>query len=70
MDAAAIPRMVWTPQHTPNMGPWTSMRYDPALAFGVAHRFLHMSVGVFSYDLLCCRCIVLLAFIISWPEHA
>ena len=54
MDAAAVPRMVWTPQHTPNVGPWASVCYDPAVAFSVANRFLNMSVGVLSHTVLHC----------------
>jgi hypothetical protein len=70
MDAAAIPGMVWTPQHTPNMGSWASVCHDPALALGVANRFLNMFVGVLSHDFLRCRWIVLMALIISWLEYA
>jgi len=55
MNAAAVPRMVWTPQHTPNMGTWASLGHDPALVFGVANRFLDMFVGMLSHDFLRCR---------------
>ena len=70
MDAAAVPRVEWTPQHTPNMCPWAGLCHDPALAFGVANRFLNMFVGVLGHDFLRCLCVVLMAFIISWPEYS
>ena len=54
MDATAVPRMAWPPQHTPNMGPRASLCHDPALAFSIANRFLNMFVGVLSHDILRC----------------
>ena len=65
MDATAVPRMVWTPQHTPNMCPWASVCHDPALAFSVANRFLNMFVGMLSHNVLHCLCVVLMVFIVS-----
>jgi hypothetical protein len=65
MDAAAVSRVVWTPQHTPNMCPWASFCHGPALAFGIANRFLNMFVGVLSHDFLRFICEVWVALIIS-----